>query len=81
MNQFKFELYCNGKTENVKKYWQFCVGSGHAALAQRADYVQQLKVVHDELCIERARSRGFFDDDMNICVCLEDQLSCRIADN
>lgn len=78
MKQFKFELDCNGKTENVKKHWQFCVGSGHAALAQRADYVQQLKIVHDELGIERVRFHGIFDDDMNVCVRLEDHLPLRI---
>lgn len=78
MKQFKFELDCNGKTENVKKHWQFCVGSGHAALAQRADYVQQLKLVHDELGIERVRFHGIFDDDMNVCVRLEDHLPLRI---
>ena len=26
-----------------RKHWQFCVGSGHALLALRTDYVKQLK--------------------------------------
>ena len=33
------------------KHWQFCVGSGHAPLALRADYLKQLKQVHEELGI------------------------------
>ncbi len=74
MKQFEFELDCSGKTQDVKKHWQFCIGSGHAALAQRADYVRQLKTVHEELGIERVRFHGIFDDDMNVCVRLEDHL-------
>lgn len=56
-----------GETKKVTKHWQFCVGSGHAFLAHRADYLEQLKVVHDELGIERVRFHGIFDDDMNVC--------------
>ncbi len=47
-----------------KKHWQFCVGSGHALLALRTDYVKQLKFIHDTLGIERVRFHGIFDDDM-----------------
>ena len=47
-----------------KKHWQFCVGSGHALLALRTDYVRQLKFIHDTLGIERVRFHGIFDDDM-----------------
>lgn len=47
-----------------KKHWQFCVGSGHALLALRADYTRQLKFIHDTLGIERVRFHGIFDDDM-----------------
>lgn len=78
MKKFDFRLDCGGKTENVKKHWQFCVGSGHAALAQRADYVNQLRAVHDELGIERVRFHGIFDDDMNVCVRLEDHLPVKM---
>ena len=47
-----------------KKHWQFCTGSGHALLALRADYGQQLKFIHDTLGIERVRFHGIFCDDM-----------------
>ena len=47
------------------RHWQFCVGSGRAALALRADYCRQLKQVHEELGIQRVRFHGIFCDDMN----------------
>ena len=52
-------------TRKFNKHWQFCVGSGHAALAMRTDYCRQLKQVHDELGIQRVRFHGIFCDDMH----------------
>lgn len=68
MDKFNFNFDYNGETKQVNKHWQFCVGSGHAALAKRADYMEQLKRVHDELGMERVRFHGVFDDDMNVVV-------------
>ena len=48
------------------RHYQFCVGSGHAPLALRTDYVAQLKRVHEELGIERVRFHGIFDEDMKV---------------
>jgi xylan 1,4-beta-xylosidase len=61
----KFEIKKDAPAYPHKKHWQFCVGSGHAALALRSDYVRQLKFIHDELGIERVRFHGIFNDDMN----------------
>lgn len=47
-----------------KKHWKYCVGSGHALLALRTDYVRQLRFIHDNLGIERVRFHGIFCDDM-----------------
>ena len=47
-----------------QKHWQFCVGSGHALLALRADYARQLAFIHDTLGIRRVRFHGIFCDDM-----------------
>lgn len=74
MKKFSFEFDYNGETKQVSKHWQFCVGSGHAALAHRTDYIKQLKLVHDELGIERVRFHGIFDDDMNVCQRICDHL-------
>ena len=54
----------NAPVRPHKKHWQFCVGSGHALLALRTDYVRQLKFIHDTLGIERVRFHGIFCDDM-----------------
>ncbi|MGN1442792.1 MAG: hypothetical protein ACI4XE_02980 [Acutalibacteraceae bacterium] len=74
MEQFSFSFDYTGETRRVSKHWQFCIGSGHAALAHRTDYMQQLKTVHDELGIERVRFHGIFNDDMNVCQRLSDHL-------
>ena len=68
MKEYAFRIDCHGETRQVTKHWQFCIGSGHAALAQRADYLEQLKTVHDELGIQRVRFHGIFNDDMNVCI-------------
>ncbi|WP_162307067.1 GH39 family glycosyl hydrolase [Schaedlerella arabinosiphila] len=62
------ELYLKKemKTKRLNKHWQYCVGSGHATLALRADYLEQLKQVHEELGIERVRFHGIFNDDMQV---------------
>lgn len=46
------------------RYWQMGVGSGHAALALRADYQKQLARVVKELGFRSVRFHGVFDDDM-----------------
>lgn len=68
MKDFNFNFDYNGETKEVTKHWQFCIGSGHAALAQRADYLEQLKIAYDELGVKRVRFHGIFDDDMNVCI-------------
>ncbi|MGN0532426.1 MAG: hypothetical protein ACI4IN_06490 [Eubacterium sp.] len=74
MRQFSFELDYKGETRQVAKHWQFCIGSGHAALAHRTDYMEQLKLVHDELGMQRVRFHGIFNDDMNVCQRLCDHI-------
>ena len=57
-----------------KKHWQFCVGSGHALLALRTDYVRQLRFIHDTLGIQRVRFHGIFCDDMRTVNDLSSQM-------
>lgn len=47
----KFTIPANAAAKPFKKHWKFCVGSGHAALAMRTDYCEQLKQIHDDLGI------------------------------
>lgn len=56
------------------RYWTFCVGSGHASLALRSDYQEQLKRAHDELGFERVRFHGVFNDDMKVITRLSDYI-------
>lgn len=56
------------------RHYLFCVGSGHATLALRTDYVEQLKRVHDELGIKRVRFHGIFDEDMKVVLHLKSYL-------
>lgn len=39
----------NNEIKKHDKHWQFCVGSCHAPMAHRVDYLQQLKFVYDDL--------------------------------
>ena len=67
----EFRIASSTPAKPNDRYWQFCVGSCHAALALRADYQQQLKRVHDELGFKRVRFHGLFDDDMHIITTLK----------
>lgn len=61
-----FTLNERADTKPNDRYWEFCIGSGHAALAQRADYQKQLRRAHEELGFQRVRFHGIFDDDMQV---------------
>lgn len=52
-------------TVKFNRHWQFCVGSPHATYALRKDWTEQLKLIHDELGVERVRFHGIFCDDMH----------------
>ncbi len=60
------------ETKKFNKHYKFCIGSGHAPLALRKDYCEQLKFIHDTLGIERVRFHGIFSDDMNVVRKLSD---------
>ncbi len=49
--------------------WQWCVGSGHATLALRADWQAHLMQAHNELGFKYVRFHGILDDDMGTLVC------------
>lgn len=69
---FEFKITNQEKRISNPKHWQFCVGSGQAKLALRADYRDQLKFIHDELGIERVRFHGIFDDSMQTVMGVSD---------
>jgi xylan 1,4-beta-xylosidase len=48
-------------------YWEYCVGSCHAALGVREDWRRQLRRCHDELGFRTVRFHGLLCDDMSVC--------------
>jgi xylan 1,4-beta-xylosidase len=54
--------------------WEHTVGSGHATLALRADYQEQLARCHRELGFEHVRFHGLLSDDMGTLVDENDAL-------
>src|SRR5688500_16166839 len=47
-------------------YWERCVGSGHAALALRNDYQEQMRALHRDCGFQQVRFHGLFVDDMSV---------------
>lgn len=75
----KIKIDSNGKTHLFRRHWQFGVGSGHAALALRSDYISLLKRVRKELDITYVRFHGIFNDDMDVVRSLADILPVKGA--
>ena len=44
--------------------WEACVGSGHATLALRRDWLDQLRRCHDDLGMQAVRFHGILSDDV-----------------
>lgn len=68
----KFTITSDVKKSPFCPHWKFCVGSGHAPLVLRTDYVRLLRQVHEELDIRYVRFHGIFNDDMNVVNRLSD---------
>jgi xylan 1,4-beta-xylosidase len=64
--QFECDLAAPG--EAFPHFWEHCVGSGHAALALRADWQAQMRRAHDDLGFRHVRFHGLLDDDMGTMI-------------
>ena len=49
-------------------YWEFCVGSCHAATVLREDVRKQIRRAHEECGFQYLRFHGLFDDDMSVVI-------------
>ncbi len=49
-------------------YWEFCVGSCHAATILREDVRNQIRKAHKEIGFQYLRFHGLFDDDMSVVI-------------
>jgi xylan 1,4-beta-xylosidase len=57
----------------LRQPWQWCVGSGHATLALRADWQVQLAQARRDLGFRHVRFHGILDDDMGTLICQSEQ--------
>jgi len=62
----EFVLDLDSPRRPLVRYWNFCVGSCHAATALRSDWQRQLEQCHRELGFRYVRFHGLFCDDMNV---------------
>ena len=64
----ELKLDLSATAEPFEHYYEVCVGSGHAALALRADWQAQMRKCRDELGFQYVRFHGLLDDDMSVCL-------------
>jgi xylan 1,4-beta-xylosidase len=67
-----------GKWDKRKKcpfphFWEHTVGSGHATLALRSDWQEQLRKCHEELGFKFVRFHGILSDDMGTLICNQEK--------
>lgn len=53
--------------------WEHTLGSGHAALALRADWQRQLERCHRELGVQRVRFHSLLSDPMDTLICQDNK--------
>ncbi|MEO8244645.1 MAG: glycosyl hydrolase [bacterium] len=64
--EFRCDLGQSG--EDFPHFWEHCVGSGHAALALRADWQDQMRRARQDLGFRHVRFHGILDDDMGTLI-------------
>jgi xylan 1,4-beta-xylosidase len=59
---------------SLPHFWEHTIGSGHAPLALRADWREQMRRAHDELGFGHVRFHGLLCDDMSTLIAEGDNL-------
>jgi xylan 1,4-beta-xylosidase len=72
MPTFRCDL--NQPTTPFPHSWEHTVGSGHAPLALRADWQEQLRRCRKELGVQHVRFHGLLSDDMGTLIMHQDRL-------
>lgn len=62
----EYVIDCKEAGRPYPHYWEYCVGSCHAATLLRADVREHLKKAHDDCGFTHVRCHGLFDDDMSV---------------
>ena len=70
----QFSCFLSDKSVKLPHFWEHTVGSGHAPLALRADWQQQLRECRDQLGIRYTRFHGLLCDEMGTLINERDQL-------
>lgn len=73
VSETKFSCDYAGPVKDFPHYWEHTVGSGHATLALRADWQQQLRRCRKELGFRHVRFHGILDDDIGTFLIENDQ--------
>ncbi|CAN5292235.1 cellulase family glycosylhydrolase [soil metagenome] len=68
MRRAHFRCDMSGPRVVLTPVWEHTIGSGHATLALRADWQEQLRRCHTELGIRRVRFHGLLSDDVGTLV-------------
>ncbi|HEV8599010.1 MAG TPA: glycosyl hydrolase [Gemmatimonadales bacterium] len=66
MKPIEFRCALDGATVPLPHVWERIVGSGHAALVLRADFLAQLARAHRELGFQYLRFHGLLNDEMGV---------------
>ena len=74
MNSLQFHCCVTDKSAALPHFWEHTVGSGHAPLALRADWQQQMRQCHDELGFRHVRFHDLLSDDMGTLMDEQDRL-------
>ncbi len=74
MSRVEFQCSLSEKVTPLSHFWEHTVGSGHASLALRADWQEQLRRCHQELGFGHVRFHGILSDDMGTLVDERDKL-------
>jgi xylan 1,4-beta-xylosidase len=64
----RFKCDFLGEAEPLPHFWEHCVGSGHASLALRADWQDQLSRCRNDLGFQHVRFHGILDGDVGTLV-------------
>jgi xylan 1,4-beta-xylosidase len=64
----KYEVNIASEGRAFPHYWEFCVGSCHAATILREDVRRQIETAHRECGFRYLRFHGLFDDDMSVVI-------------
>ena len=74
MKQVLFSCRLSDKSVALPHFWEHTIGSGHAPLALRADWQQQLRECHEQLGFRHTRFHGLLSDEMGTLMDERDQL-------